>query len=83
MNCGGPVDVDVVVGAAATVDVAVGALVGLAEVTLGVVEGADLAAEVDVHDVNAARTNAPHAQDRLRTARPPITLPCCTQNPRQ
>jgi hypothetical protein len=74
MNCGGPI----VVGGSATVDATVEALVGLAEVTLGVLEAADLAAEVDVHDVNTANITAPHAQDRRRTARPPITFPCCT-----
>jgi hypothetical protein len=73
MNCGG----SIVVSGAAIVDVTVDALVGLTEVTLGVVEAADLAAEIDVHDVNATNTNATHAQDRRRTERPPITPPCC------
>ena len=80
MNCGGPIVV-VVVGRGAAAVVATVALFGLADVTLGVAAAVGLAAEVDVHDVNAANTNATHARLRRRAARLLITPQCCTHDP--
>lgn len=66
---------------AGTVEATVDGLAGRTEATLGVAAAVDLDAEVDVHDVNATNANAPHAHNRRRAARLPITPPCCTHHP--